>query len=112
MSAITCTGDDRSAAMLRNVGHKATQQYDTLLIAARQTQRSIRGIPADTGRLERGVTGGAESTLDVSNDGFQIGTSVPYARFVFAGTRHMSAQPPQIPEIATRVATAISNDLR
>lgn len=110
--AITVDGDERAAAMLRDVGHKATHQYETLLVAGRQTQRAISGVPVDTGRLERGVTGGPESALDVTDDGFDVGTAVPYARFVFGGTRYVSARPPRVPDVAGRVATAISNDLR
>jgi hypothetical protein len=109
--AVTISGDDRAASMLRELGRKATQQYDTMLVAARQTQRAISGIPVNTGRLERGVTGGAESTLDVTESGFDVGTDVSYGRFVFNGTRYMRARPPRVPEIATRVATAVSNDL-
>jgi hypothetical protein len=110
--AVHCDGDERVARHLRDVGVKATHQRETMLVAARQTQRAIRGIAVDTGRLERGVKGGTESTMIVTDAGFEIGTSVPYARFVFGGTRYVRARPPHIPEIATRVATAISNDLR
>jgi hypothetical protein len=110
--ALHCEGDERVAKHLRDVGVKATRQRETMLVAARQTQRAISDIPVDTGRLQRGVSGGPESTMTVTDTGFEIGTTVPYARFVFGGTKHMSAHPPRVPDVASRVATAIANDLR
>lgn len=103
---ISETGVARSAFMLHELARKATHQYDTMAVSARETERGVRGIPHRTGRLERSV-----GVVDVTNDGFVVGASAPYAGFVFNGTKHMAANPPHVPEIAGRVATAISNDI-
>jgi hypothetical protein len=49
----------------------------------------------------------------VNDRGYVIGTSVPYAHFVFNGTKHMPAQPPDVPnDLGRRAAQRISSDLR
>lgn len=99
--------------MLRNVGYRALHQSATFDREAHDAQRRISGIPVATGRLERGVKGGAESIVNVRDDGYTLATMVPYARFVFGGTKTMRARPPRIPtDLGTRAAQGVGADLR
>jgi hypothetical protein len=43
-----------------------------------------------------------------------IGSKVPYARFVFGGTKHMAARPPRVSErtLGNHAADAVGVDLR
>ena len=110
---ITVTGDTAAARKLRAIGTRATRQRSTFESEGRAAQRRISGIPVATGRLDRGVRGGSESTLDADDRGYTIGTTVPYARFVFGGTERMPARPPRVPrDLGRRAADAIGLDLR
>jgi hypothetical protein len=60
----------------------------------------VTGIPVDTGRLA------ASPRVVETDNGAEIVTDVPYARFVFGGTRFMPASPPHVegPDLAATVA--------
>jgi hypothetical protein len=110
---ITVTGVPETQRHLHAIAARAGRQRHTMQSEGRAAQRSITGIPVDSGRLARGVRGGSESTLEATNVGYRVGTSVPYARFVFKGTRKMAAQPPRVPRnLGARAASAIAADLR
>jgi hypothetical protein len=90
--SVTVTGDDAAARHLRNIARRAGRQRPT---------------------MEReGVRGGPESTFKATEHGYEIGTEVPYAPFVFGGTKHMAARPPKVPrDLGKRAAQAIATDL-
>jgi hypothetical protein len=109
MKSVDVVGEDKAARMLHGMGRRALDQSNAMRQAGRSTQRSISGIPVATGRLERGTRGGPESTLDVDATGYVIGTKVPYARFVFYGTKYMRARPPKVPSNAGSDAARLIN---
>lgn len=111
--SVTCTGAAQAGRKLRDVAQRAQRQQHTFEREGRAAQRAIAGIPVKTGRLEKGVTGGPGSILNVRDDGYTIATSVPYARFVFGGTKRMTARPPRIPrDLGSSAADAVGLDLR
>jgi hypothetical protein len=111
--AITVTGADVVQRRLEGMGRRALRQRPTFEREGRYAQRSIKGVPVATGRLARGVRGGSESVLEVTAYGYRVGTNVPYARYVFGGTKSMPARPPDIPrDLGRRAARAIAADLR
>lgn len=66
---------------------------------------TVTGIPVgDTGRLARSVRVRRE------DDGaWVLSTDVPYARFVFGGTKYVAARPPHVkaPPLADEVAREV-----
>lgn len=112
MTSISCEGADRAASYLRGIAVRARNQTRTFEAEGRRAQRSITGIPVATGRLERGVTGGPESIMRAGPAGYTVATAVPYARFVFGGTKYMTARPPRVAtNLATSAASAVGSDL-
>jgi hypothetical protein len=109
MQPIAVDGDETVARHLRARGAEATHLRPTMDRNASIAERQINGIPVDTGRLERSV-----KVLRATNDGFDIGTDVSYARYVFAGTKYVEARPPRIngEAIAGRTAQDIARELR
>jgi hypothetical protein len=75
---------------------------------ARDGMGRITGIPV-------GETGTLSRSLDLRRDGDAIAiiNTAPYARFVFRGTRHMDAQPPNVPAeaLARELADAIAREV-
>lgn len=111
-SVITSRGAPEAARHLHHVGERAADQRKTMEAEARRVQKAISGVPRDSGRLEASVHGGAETLREVTAEGYIIGSLVPYARFVFGGTRYMDARPPKPPrDTADGAAKAISRDL-
>jgi hypothetical protein len=101
---VTTTGDKAAAATLSRVGAAAFEQAPVMASAARRTARGVRGIPVDTGRLAA-----SPEVLDSGPFGFVVGSRVPYARYVFHGTRYMAARPPRVPSnIGADTADTIS----
>jgi hypothetical protein len=111
---ITCVGDRVAAHRITATGERAHHQRGAMSLAGRFAGRSISGVPVRTGRLRASTRGGPEHELVVTDRGFDLASSVPYARFVFGGTRNMRAHPPRVNErtIAREAATAVSADLR
>lgn len=99
--------------MLRRRGERARHLESAMRDTAHYAERQITNTPVDTGRLASSLRGGSEQTMIVTNDGFELGTTVPYARYVFRGTRYMSAQPPTVDEaaIAHYAADRITQEL-
>lgn len=111
-ASITTTGVDTTRRMLDGIGARALNQQRTFETEGRAAQRSISGVPVRTGRLDRGVRGGPGSILNVGPAGYTIATSVPYARFVFGGTKRMPARPPRIPSgLGAQSATSVARDV-
>jgi hypothetical protein len=109
---IEAIGADRAAVYLRGIAARARNQTRTFEAEGRRAQRSISGIPVATGRLARGVRGGSESVVRANPAGYTVATTVPYARFVFGGTKYMAARPPRVPtNLASNAASAVSSDL-
>jgi hypothetical protein len=80
---------------------------------AARVQRTISGVPVDTGRLAASVAGGRETLREAGPGGYRIGSRVPYAPFVFGGTRRTAARPPRVPgDPAGQAGRAVSVDLR
>jgi hypothetical protein len=112
MSDVDVIGATETQRRLRRIGTRGLDQSDVIADSARATQRSIEGVPVRTGRLDRSVHGGRDSYMESSAGGYVIGSSMPYARFVFRGTRHMRAQPPRIPSsTGSNTARRLSADL-
>lgn len=111
--AFTVTGVRQVVAKLLGMAARANDLRDPLRRVAQDTQDRITGIPVRTGRLARSVEGGSAELLNVDRDGFELGTEVPYARYVFHGTRYMEARPPRVPpDVARRAAVVINADLK
>lgn len=109
---MTVSGADRVQRQLYDLARRGSDQTATMTTQAQAMQRQISGVPVRSGRLARSVAGGAESVLHADASGYQIGSAVPYAGFVFGGTRHQAAQPPRVPaSAAEQAAEAVSRDL-
>lgn len=90
-------GVTQAARKLDAIGDAALSQGHTFERLARDAPGSIKGVPRDTGRLDRSLRDGAsEQYKRVTPFGYEVGTKVPYARFVFGGTKHMKARPPRV----------------
>jgi hypothetical protein len=113
MKSVDVTGDKRAAGQLRGMGARAANQTVVMQQAGRAAQRSVTGVPVDTGRLQRSVHGGPEAGVFAYPDGYVVVTRVPYARHVFHGTRYMPARPPQLPrgQLARDAALRITQDV-
>jgi hypothetical protein len=109
---VSVHGVPQAQAHLRGVGERAEDLTRVMETEARWAQQHTTGVPSATGRLAASVAGGTDSVLEADAEGYVIGSSVPYARFVFRGTRYMDAQPPVPPPAAAdHAARAISREL-
>jgi hypothetical protein len=79
----------RAAAMLDRIAQRASGNLTPALERAADPA-TVTGIPVDTGKLAGSIT------VRVQGDEAQVISDVPYARFVFRGTRYMSARPPTV----------------
>jgi len=106
-------GDERVIRDLQAKGDQATRLKPVMQGVADFAERQITGIPVDTGRLSRSVRGGGDQLLRVNDQGFDLGSTVDYARFVFGGTKNMKARPPRVNTnaIARRAAQDINREL-
>jgi hypothetical protein len=106
-ATVTVTGDDQAARQLVAIGVKAAHQRPVMQEQARRTARQIKGIPVDTGQLAASI-----EVLSASDEGFEVGTRVNYARYVFEGTKYVRARPPRVPAtVASDTASAVGRDL-
>ena len=98
---------DSSAAeaMLDDIASRAGQLDSVLEREAETARQTVTGIPVDTGQLARSVQ------VRLTQDGAEIVATAPYARFVFRGTRHMAAQPPQVGYTAGQLADAVAREV-
>lgn len=110
MKNVKAIGDEKAARMLDEMGHRARDQRASMDRAGRAAQRSVSGVPVDTGRLRASMNGGPESELKVTPWGYELGTKVPYARFVFYGTESMPARPPHVAGDPGADAAALVNE--
>lgn len=76
-------------------------------VARDAMSRIVPGLAADSGELRRSVE------LQRRGNAIAIVATAPYARFVFRGTRYMSAQPPDVPadQIARELAADIAREV-
>ena len=105
-----------AAAMqkLDATGIAAHEQEHTMEILARNAPNAISRVPVDTGRLEASLHDGAkEQYKKVTNYGYEVGTTVPYARFVFRGARGTKPRPPRVSRkrLSDDAALAIAADI-
>jgi len=106
---VTVTGDEQTSRLLRQKGITALHLEPVMDEQGKRAVRQVSGIPKDTGRLAASI-----EVLDTSDHGFDVGSRVPYARFVFGGTKYMDARPPRVntDAIARNTADAINRELR
>jgi hypothetical protein len=100
--------------LTQEAARSAVAMRTAMLVELSYFPEQVRNETAnETGRLQAGTSGGsAESVLTVKADSYVISTRVPYARFVFKGTRYQAAQPPTIPPDAdAQASAAILRDL-
>jgi hypothetical protein len=110
---VTVTGLAAAQRRLDALALRAADQTPVMTAEAARVQRTIAGVPVDTGRLARSVAGGADTLRRAGRDGYVVGSRVPYAPFVFGGTRRSPARPPRVPgDPAAVAARAVSADLR
>ena len=88
-----------AASMLERIAQRASQSMAPALERAAR-HAPVTGIPVDTGKLA------ASPRVRVEGDEALIVSDVPYARFVFRGTRHMAARPPTVNTAALAHAAA------
>lgn len=81
------------------------------------TYRVAQEGVAQIGGIPRGATGQLAGSLRAKRTSSPtmslIVSDVPYARFVFRGTRHMAAQPPDVPTaaLASELAREINREI-
>ena len=88
-----------TAGMLERIAQRAEANLAPALERAARGA-PVTGIPVDTGKLA------ASPRVRIEGDEALIVSDVPYARFVFRGTRHMPARPPHINTSALARAAA------
>ena len=111
-SVITTTGVPAATERLHETGRRATHLTKVMEAEAKWAQRKTTGVPEDTGRLARSVAGGPDELHRSWDEGYLIGSLVPYSAFVFGGTSSMDARPPKPPaDAAEHAARAIAADL-
>jgi hypothetical protein len=90
----------QAAAMFDRIGRRATDDLTPPLKRAAEAGRAgITGIPVDTGRLA------ASPRVTTRGQEVLIVTDVPYARYVFGGTKYVPARPPNVhPEALAKLA--------
>jgi hypothetical protein len=100
-------GVNKAVDKLRAVGDAAIHQNATMDDLARDAPSAISRVPIDTGRLDDSLKDGAEEQYKtVTDNGYDIGTTVPYSRYVFRGTQYMTARKPRIARKRLRDAAA------
>ena len=111
---IRASGVTKAAEKLRAVGDASLHQGRTMDDLAREAPDAISRIPRDTGRLAESLKDGHPEQLKrVGDFGYDIGTTVYYAGFVFRGTKNMTARKPRISRKRLRdaAANAIAADI-
>jgi hypothetical protein len=95
---ISPSGVAKAAARLDAVGDASTDQSQTMDDLAADAPQAITKLPHRTGRLEASVRDPhhPEHYQKVYPDGYEVGTTVWYGRFVFGGTEHQAAQKPRV----------------
>lgn len=108
-SGFTVEGCSALERTLAETGRRAAHQRATLQVQAQQARRLITGVPVDSGALAASV---ANASTTVTDDSFTLRSALPYAHFVFHGTRYMDAQPPRVPPtVGEHTAQAVADDL-
>jgi hypothetical protein len=95
-----------AAGMFDRLKQQATQTAGGAVErAGQEALGTVSGVPVDTGALA--------SSLRVESEGTtaRIVSDVPYAKYVFYGTRHMEASPPQLDYDAAQLAEHIAREL-
>ena len=92
--------------MLDGIAHRAGGDLTPALERA-AGRATVTGIPVDTGKLA------ASPHVRVEGDEVKIVSDVPYARFVFRGTRYMPALPPHVNAgaLAQQAATEVGGEV-
>jgi hypothetical protein len=104
---VQTSGFPQALRRLDRLGDQAFNQRPTMEAQARDASRRVVVTARDTGRLAASI-----EPLDVDPFGFVLGTKVPYAHFVFDGTKNMRAQPPRVPRgIGDQTARAIGRSV-
>jgi hypothetical protein len=105
--AVSVQGDRAAALRLHRVGTAAQAQAPTMAKLGHDAARRVTGIPSDTGTLAKSI-----EVIASGDWGYVLGSKVPYARYVFRGTKYVDARPPRIPgDIQRRAANAIGDDI-
>jgi hypothetical protein len=106
-ASVSVSGDDATAAKLHRIGRAARNQAPVMAEAGRKAARGVRVTARDTGALAGSIV-----VIDSGDWGFVLGSHVPYARYVFKGTRYVDAQPPKLPPSMERdTADALSRSI-
>jgi hypothetical protein len=101
-------------------GDAAVRMLERIREGLRFTQAVYRSAQEGAGMVSdipRGATGALSGSIRAvrgsSNTTAQIVSDVPYARFVFRGTRHMTARPPDVhaDQLARILADEITRDI-
>jgi hypothetical protein len=108
---ITVTGDERAQAVILRAGRRAQDQSGSLAQAGRASNVASHGAWQDrSGELAASV---AQEGVQASADELKITSDVPYARFVFYGTRRQAPKPPAVDEraLVDQVQRRVARDL-
>jgi len=109
--AVSVEGDERAAAVILRAGRKAQDQSSTLQSAADSPGVAAPGDWTNrTGKLSASL---ARTIPEAEADRLRLVSDVPYARFVWYGTRRQEARPPQVNEDALvgAVSRRVARDL-
>lgn len=104
--SITIRGADDTARHLRQIGDNAEH---LTAVHQRQGEEVARGTVVTA--IDSGTLRDSIEVLHADEDGFAVGSRVPYARFVFRGTIHQPPRPPKVPAFGPRAAEAISREV-
>jgi hypothetical protein len=95
-----------ASRMFANLERLADDFSQTLQHEGQAAAASITGIPVRTGRLAASPKVGP-----VTEHSARIVSDTPYAKFIFRGTKHIEARPPQVGYSADRLAQAVADEL-
>ena len=104
--AVSVEGAQDMAVKLSETEERSARLRGVLTPIAERVARQTTGVPVATGALARSI-----KALEVTDQGFKVGSELPYARYVFHGTSSMDARPPKVPAFGRDAAKAISDHL-
>jgi len=114
-TTVEVIGDEKVIRDLQAKGDKATRLKPVMDDSADFAERQIKPAWKNrSGDLTESLTRGGNQLRDIRDDGFDLGSTLYYARFVIGGTKHQKPRPPRINTnaIARDAAARINREIQ